>query len=89
MFNTKHRLFAFPFTDAGIKKKFFDHAYRPGQELMEISFGSSGLNLEFEPRHLQRFPMEGIKGSAQWALEGAFSYFWLKRVIGKHKTFRN
>lgn len=55
-FEVKHRAFAFPQSDAGVSREFFERSY--GDGTLEISFGTSGLLRDSWSGHFQRFSME-------------------------------
>jgi peptidoglycan/xylan/chitin deacetylase (PgdA/CDA1 family) len=55
-FAVKQRAFAFPHSDTGVSRAFFDCSY--GDGTLEISFGTGGLLRDSWPGHFQRFSME-------------------------------
>jgi peptidoglycan/xylan/chitin deacetylase (PgdA/CDA1 family) len=85
-FNLKDRIFAFPFTDHGIGKAFFNAVYTDGQ--IELSFGSAGLKMDSEYRNLQRIPMEDFNLSAERRLKTDYWYYLAKSPIGRNKIHR-
>jgi len=55
-FGVPYRVFAFPHSDSGVARDFFEQSY--GDGTLEISFGTGGLLRDPWPRHFQRFSME-------------------------------
>jgi peptidoglycan/xylan/chitin deacetylase (PgdA/CDA1 family) len=85
-FNLPYRLFAFPFTDHGVGKAFFDYFYGENKRL-DFSFGTAGLKDDFYPRNIQRIPVEDSK-NAQMALIREHVEYIIKRMLNLHKTKR-
>lgn len=77
--------FAFPFTDDGVKKEFFDEIYKDGN--LFCTFGSAGLKLDSVEKNLQRIPMENGKDAAQ-TLKEEIAYFKLKKLLNKNTIHR-
>jgi len=77
--------FAFPFTDFGVKKEFFDELFK--NEEIFCSFGSAGTKLDSIERHFHRVPME-MGESAERILKKEAAYFRLKKMINKNKIVR-
>ncbi|MDR2235587.1 MAG: polysaccharide deacetylase family protein [Chryseobacterium sp.] len=78
--------FAFPFTDFGVKKAFFEELFR--NEDLFCSFGCAGIKLDSVTRNFQRIPMETGEG-AEKILKREIAYFRLKKLIGKNKIVRS
>jgi peptidoglycan/xylan/chitin deacetylase (PgdA/CDA1 family) len=57
-FGVDYRAFAFPHSDAGVSREFFERGYANGT--LQISFGTGGLLRDPWPKHFQRFSMEKI-----------------------------
>jgi peptidoglycan/xylan/chitin deacetylase (PgdA/CDA1 family) len=85
-FGLKDRAFAFPFTDHGIGKAFFNAIHADGR--IELSFGSAGLKKDSEYRNLQRIPMEDFNLSAERRLKTDYFYYLGKAFIGKNTITR-
>ena len=81
-FALPHRVFAFPFTDYGIGKAFFDSVYARGR--VELSFGCAGIKRDSVQNNLQRIPMEDYKLSAVRRLKTDYFYYLLKSPFGKN-----
>ena len=85
-FRLPYRWFAFPFTDEGVSRQFFEEIYQ--NEKVQLSFGSAGLKRDSFPQHLQRFPMEGTQQSAEELIKTEFLYYLAKAPFGKNKITR-
>ena len=81
-FNLSHRIFAFPFTDYGIGKAFFDSVY--AHDRVELSFGCAGIKRDSVRKNLQRIPMEEYNLSASRRLKTDYFYYLLKSPFGKN-----
>lgn len=77
--------FAFPFTDFGVEKAFFDQLFR-NPELF-CSFGSAGIKLDSVPQNFQRIPFETGE-TAEITLKKEMAYFKLKKIFNKNKIAR-
>lgn len=86
-FNLDYRVFAFPFTDFQVSRKFFDQLFCAPIN-MDISFGSAGLKHDIYPHHLHRIPMEMGTLSAREIIRSEMMYFFLKSIRGKNKIKR-
>jgi hypothetical protein len=56
-FDIPYNAFAFPFSDKGVAKEFFDQTHDNG--IIDVSFGTSGFSSGHCANNLQRQPMEG------------------------------
>lgn len=88
VYQVPYRVFAFPFTDDGVGRKFFSEAYETGHTLMELSFGTAGLKRDVHPRHLQRVAMEGTYQTAEEAVRGAYINSLLQQATGTNRIKR-
>jgi hypothetical protein len=86
-FDLDYRVFAFPFTDYGIKKSFFDAIYADNQ--VELSYGTSGIKQDSEYRNLQRIPMEEFGLSAACRLRTKYFIYLIKSLFGKNSINRH
>lgn len=77
--------FAFPFTDFGVSKNFFEELFK--NEEVFCSFGCAGIKLDSEVRNFQRIPMETGNG-AEKILKGETAYFKMKKLIHKNIIVR-
>jgi peptidoglycan/xylan/chitin deacetylase (PgdA/CDA1 family) len=85
-FDLPYRLFAFPFTDEGVSRQFFEEIYQENN--VQLSFGSAGLKHDSFPQHLQRFPMEGTQLLAEELIKTEYLYYLAKMPFGKNKITR-
>jgi peptidoglycan/xylan/chitin deacetylase (PgdA/CDA1 family) len=72
------KLFAFPFTDYGVKRSFFEEAHK--LQLFDMSFGTAGLHSDVVPYHLQRIPMEEPYNKFGTQV---FNYQYTKAIVNK------
>lgn len=77
--------FAFPFTDFGVKKEFFDRLFK--NKDIFCTFGSAGVKLDSVERNFQRIPMENGE-PAESILKKEIAYFRLKKILNKNKVVR-
>lgn len=77
--------FAFPFTDFGVKKEFFDCLFK--NKDIFCTFGSAGVKLDGVERNFQRIPMENGE-PAESILKKEIAYFRLKKILNKNKIVR-
>ncbi|WP_223607090.1 polysaccharide deacetylase family protein [Chryseobacterium sp. OSA05B] len=80
-----HETFAFPFTDFGVKKEFFDELFK--NEEISFSFGCAGVKLDSVERNFQRIPME-MGESGERILKKETAYFRLKKIMNKNTIVR-
>lgn len=80
----KYRTFAFPFTDYGVKKAFFESF----QSVLDGSFGCAGLKGELMPRHFQRIPLELGDLGAREIVHAEYLYCLVKSVLNKQNIVR-
>lgn len=85
-FNLDYKSFAFPFTDDGVKKTFFETVKK--QNIAMPTFGCAGLKKQTMPTHFQRIPVEMYATTAQQQLQGEYWYYLLKSMIGKNQVLR-
>ncbi len=89
VFKVPYRVFAFPFTDDGIGKKYFEEVYETGHAVMDLSFGTAGLKRDVNPRHLQRVAMEGEFDTAEQAVKAAYAKGWMQQSLGMNRIKRS
>lgn len=77
--------FAFPFTDFGVEKAFFDELFKNKE--MFCTFGSAGIKLDSISKNLQRIPMETGE-NAETILKKEIAYYQLKSIFNKNKIIR-
>ncbi|MBK9737295.1 MAG: polysaccharide deacetylase family protein [Saprospiraceae bacterium] len=86
-FNQNFSLFAFPFTDHGVSKSYFDHFSE--NKVVDLSFGSAGIKKEKIMGHYQRIPMEVPGNNAENILSSEYFYYLLKSFVGKNRIRRH
>lgn len=78
-FRVSPKAFAFPHNDNGVSDEFFAAVF--SEELLDVSFGTSGLVAHFHPRNIQRVSMEKTSTPAAQILAKQFTramYFRLR-----------
>ena len=73
-FPCDYNLFAFPFEDIDVSKKYFDWQFGKGK--VDFSFGTSGLKEEQFTNHFHRIAMEN-----EFSAEENISFAYLKRIL--------
>ncbi len=81
-------LFAFPFTDFGITKTFFEDIYSCKTPKIYASFGTAGLKKDTYAQHFQRIPVENYSRSLSSTVLFEYLYYLLKVLFGKNKIVR-
>lgn len=76
------RAFAFPFSDEGVKKTFFE------QLNADFTFGTAKIKVDDAKNHYQRLSMEVDNKSAGQILLREFTNYQLKRLFGRHRIKR-
>ena len=82
-----YKSFAFPFTDYGISKDFFQAIFEK-EKIVDISFGCAGLKKDTFPCHVQRIPFEMSDLSAKEIVNTEYVYFLIKAFFGKNTIKR-
>ncbi|MBD8082536.1 polysaccharide deacetylase family protein [Chryseobacterium caseinilyticum] len=77
--------FAFPFTDFGVEKVFFDTLFK--NEDFFCTFGSAGVKTDSVAHNFQRIPMETGE-NARMILKKEISYFRFKKHLNKNHIQR-
>lgn len=83
--NFSHESFAFPFTDFGVEKVFFDELFK--NDDIFCTFGSAGVKTDSVARNFQRIPMETGE-NAETILKKEIAYFKLKKHLNKNHIQR-
>lgn len=76
--------FAFPFTDFGVSKSFFENLFNINPQL-QFTFGAAGLKFDSRFKNLQRIPMEAGNYSASQILKSEILYFQFLKLVNKHR----
>ena len=85
-FGIEQKLFAFPFTDYGVSKEFFEQIFAGGQ--VDFSFGGAGIKRDIHARQLQRVPMEGWQADAEQILKSEYLYYLMRMPLFKNTISR-
>lgn len=83
--NFLYESFAFPFTDFGVNKDFFDELFK--NDDLFCSFGCAGVKLDSIVRNFQRIPMETGENAGK-ILKAETAYFKMKKLINKNTIVR-
>lgn len=87
-FQLPYQTFAFPFTDHGVSKAFFDKIL--GEEKFPLTFGGAGLKHERIKGQLQRFGMETQQLSTpKQLIHTEYCYYIIKSIFRKNTIYRN
>jgi peptidoglycan/xylan/chitin deacetylase (PgdA/CDA1 family) len=84
-FNLDYRLFAFPFSDYGVSKRFFEQL----SDSVDLTFGTSGLKHDSCMFNKQRIPVESRNYTAQEIIYGEYLYYICKMLLHKNRIKRN
>ena len=85
-FSIKEKMFAFPFTDFGVTRSFFDSVFL--DKKLDFSFGGAGLKKDVSPFHFQRLAMEQA-ATAEQIVRAEYIYYLLKIPFLKNSISRN
>lgn len=85
-FHLPYKCFAFPFTDHGVSKAFFEEMF--SRQMATVSFGTAGIVQENLPMHVQRVPLERGNLTAKQIIHAEYLYFILKSMTGRNKIIR-
>jgi peptidoglycan/xylan/chitin deacetylase (PgdA/CDA1 family) len=75
----KCSMFAFPFSDFGVKSSFYKHF-----EDVDLIFGTAGLKNTSVKNHFQRIAFESAEYSGEMITKGEYLYYVLKSMVGKN-----
>ncbi len=78
--------FSFPFTDAGVKKVFFQKLEK--KKIHSTTFACAGLKKDPIPFHWQRVPMESGHKSALEIIRSEYLYSYFSKFVGRQKIIR-
>lgn len=85
-FKLNYKVFAFPFTDHGVSKKFFDSLDK--EHLLQLSFGCAGIKHDYHPLHIQRLDMEKTAVAPEAIIKIELLYYLLKQCFDKNRIQR-
>jgi len=87
-FQLPYQTFAFPFTDSGVSKAFFDKIL--GEEKFRLTFGGAGLKHEVIQGQLQRFGMETQElSTSKQLIHTEYCYYIIKSLFRKNTIYRS
>lgn len=82
-FRVSTRYFSFPFTSSGVSKETIQTLLDDG--IAHAILGTAGLKRTWDPRFIQRIPMEDFQMPAGPALKTEFLYYLLKMPTGRNR----
>lgn len=82
-FNLDYRAFAFPHSDAGIPKAFFDKLLQGSKPAVDLIFGTGNQQTDIHPHILHRFNCERPELDIEAAVKGMLIYNRLQEIRGK------
>lgn len=82
-FGVKQKAFAFPHSDAGVSRLFFDKLAAEGPA---VTFGTAGLLPDDRPAHFQRFSLEKGGGAARQIYAWQSARRWYHGLGGNRKS---
>ncbi|MCW3465402.1 polysaccharide deacetylase family protein [Chitinophaga nivalis] len=88
-FQLPYKAFAFPHSDAGVSRSFFDTVFDPAMPLLDIVFGTANHRRDIHPAILHRFNCERPHISIQQAVKGVLLYDVVKRRLLPADISRN
>lgn len=77
--------FAFPFTDFGVEKVFFENLFE--NEQLSYTFGCAGIKVDCINKNLQRIPMETGENASE-TLKKEIAYYQFKKFLNKNIIIR-
>lgn len=80
------RLFAFPFSDRGVSRAFFDWAF--GEGGIDLTFGTGLLQDDVSGRSIQRCPMERGQTDANTRVRNIWVDFYVRKIRRRNKIQR-
>jgi len=83
-FSVEYRVFAFPYSDAGVKNVFFDSL----NDYLDASFGTHGLKRDPVPNHFQRISVEKYLQKARKTVKYHLSRQIIQHILGKDYIIR-
>ncbi len=85
-FNIPYKIFAFPFTDFNVSKKFFDTIKK--EKICDATFGTAGIKKDTVSNNYQRIPLENSDYSAKKSIKIQLLFSLIKRIINRNKIIR-
>ncbi|NML39060.1 polysaccharide deacetylase family protein [Chitinophaga sp. G-6-1-13] len=87
-FGIDYRVFAFPHSDAGVSRTFFDRLFQE-ENPMDLVFGTGNQRQDISPRILHRFNCERPSLPIEQAVKGILLYGRLKKICRQNNIHRN
>ncbi len=81
-FSLNYRIFAFPFTDYKVSRRFFDHLAE--KNIVDCTFGCAGQKSDEAPNHFQRIQFEMAHLSGRGIASAELLYYLMKMPFGKN-----
>jgi len=85
-FKLNYRAFAFPFTDFGLSRKFFQEINRDIS--LDLTVGCAGIKHDSIKNNLQRIPMDEYNLKAGNRIKNDYFYYLIKSIFQKNKIIR-
>jgi len=85
-FKEEQKLFAFPFTDNGIKDRFFKTIFE--NNIVDFTFGTAGIKDDNIKNNIQRIPVEKYGLSAKKHIKTELLLYILKHIFNSEKVKR-
>ena len=86
-FKLDYKAFAFPFTDFGLSRQFFQEINRDIS--LDITAGCAGIKHDSIKNNLQRIPMDEYNLKARNRIKIDYFYYLIKSIFRKNKIIRN
>lgn len=86
-FNLDYKTFAFPFTDYGVNKNFFNLINK--HQITDNTFGCAGQKIDIIKNNYQRIPFENAKLTGKTIHNSELLRYILKKPLNKHIIKRN
>ena len=83
-FRTGTACFAFPFTDDGVSREFFEEIFSDHPGNPDLTFGTAGLKNDVWPRHLQRIHAGSSPMGTKGLIKSEYLLYYMKKIAGKH-----
>lgn len=81
-YEIEDKVFAFPFTDNGVSKTFFESIFQTSK--IDFTFGTAGVKKDSVKNNLQRIPMEKNLFTARKIIGGEYLYYIFKAFLNKN-----
>lgn len=85
-FNVEKLYFAFPFTDFGVSKEFFENIFN--NNIVDFTFGTAGLKKDSISNNIQRSAIESSNLSANKIIKTQYLLYFIKSFLNKNTIYR-